>query len=401
MANIRKRGNSYQIRVSTGYTSNGKQVMRTKTWKPEPNMTPRQIEKELKRQEILFEEQCAKGVITTNIKFEEFANRWIDEYAKVNLKGTTFQRMKSISIRVYQNFGHLRLDSITRKQIQEFIDDLSKNGKSMRTGQPLSKKTVIHHLTFLSDVFNYAVRLDILEDSPCKNVVVPKGEKKEKEIYTFEEIEQLFKILETSPVQYEAFFKLAVYSGFRRGELLGLEWKDIDFENEIISVCRTSNYTTDRGTYTDTTKTKKSVRCLKLPSEMFNVLKNLKAEQTAQKEKMGSKWQDFDRLFTSDDGRPMWTNAPYQWLRRTCKKHNLRFCGIHSFRHFNASALISEGVDASVVSAALGHSTVSTTTDIYCHLFAKAKAKTCNAIASALDFTKKDETLPQAARTTA
>lgn len=66
------------------------------------------------------------------------------------------------------------------------------------------------------------------------------------------------------PTKYRAFFFLIAYSGFRRSEMLGLEWKDIDFENNIISIKRTSNYTSERGIYTDTTKTKKSQRSLKL-----------------------------------------------------------------------------------------------------------------------------------------
>ncbi len=395
MANIRKRGNSYQIRVSTGYTTDGRQVTQTMTWKPDPNMTARQIENELKRQEILFEERCSKGVVTTNVKFQEFAERWLDEYAAVNLKGTSFHRMKSASIRIYEHFGYMRLDKITRRHIQMFIDDLAKNGTNMHNGEPLSRKSVIHHLNFLSDVFNYAVRLDILEDNPCKNVVVPKGEKKEKAVYTVEEIEQLFEILERSPLKYKAFFTLAVYSGFRRGELLGLEWKDVDFENNIISVNRTSNYTVERGNYTDTPKTKKSVRCLKLPSKVFEILMALKDEQDRLKAKIGNKWQDSGRLFTGDTGAPMGCCVPYKWLKKTCESNDLRFCDIHSLRHFNASALISQGVDAPTVSAALGHSTVGTTTDIYCHLFAQAKAKTCDAIAAALDFTARQSKIPQ------
>ncbi len=388
MATIRKRGNSYQIRVSSGYRADGRQVTRSMTWTPSPGMTQRQIENELKRQEVLFEEQCAKGIVTTSIKFEEFAERWMDEYASVNLKGTSFHRMHSASIRIYEYFGHMRLNKITRRDIQLFIDDLAKNGKNMRNGNPLSEKSVIHHLNFLSDVFNYAIRLDILEDNPCKNVIVPKGAKKEKAVYTVEEIGRLFDILENSPLKYRAFFTLAVYSGFRRGELLGLEWQDVDFQNEVISVRRTSNYTAERGCYTDTPKTKSSVRSLKLPSCVFDILGALKSEQDCLKARQGTKWQESGRLFIGDTGSPMGCCVPYKWLKKTCEKNSLRFCDIHSLRHFNASALISEGVDAPTVSAALGHSTVGTTTDIYCHLFAQAKAKTCSAIASALDFTR-------------
>lgn len=389
MATIRKRGNTYQIRVSCGYDTSGNQVIQTTTWKPEPNMTARQVEKEVQKQAMLFEEKCLKGQITANVKFETFAEQWFEEYAKLNLRHTSYERMRQLTQRVYPAIGHLRLDKITGRHVQQFINDLALNGKSMKTGKPLSRKTAIHHLSFISDVFNYAVKMDMLSENPCRKVTVPKGEKKEKEIYTLEEIEELFRLLETAPLKYRTFFTLAIYSGFRRGELLGLEWKDIDWEHNVISVRRTSNYTADKGIYTDTTKTKKSQRSLKFPPMVMDLLKEYKSEQDEEKVKLGSKWIDYDRLFVKYDGRPMNNNTPYFWFTEFCKENNFRFCDIHSMRHFYASALINEGVDAAAVSGALGHSVISTTTSIYCHAFQQAQARAGDAIASVLDFSSK------------
>lgn len=389
MATIRKRGNTYQIRVSCGYDTKGNQVIQTTSWKPEPNMTARQAEKEVQKQAMLFEEKCLKGQITANVKFETFAEQWFEEYAKLNLRHTSYERMRQLTQRVYPAIGHLRLDKITGRHVQQFINELALNGKSMKTGKPLSRKTAIHHLSFISDVFSYAVKMDMLSENPCRKVTVPKGEKKEKEIYTLEEIEVLFRLLETAPLKYRTFFTLAIYSGFRRGELLGLEWKDIDWEHNVISVRRTSNYTADKGIYTDTTKTKKSQRSLKFPPMVMDLLKEYKSEQDEEKVKLGSKWIDYDRLFVKYDGRPMNNNTPYFWFTEFCKENNFRFCDIHSMRHFYASALINEGVDAAAVSGALGHSVISTTTSIYCHAFQQAQARASDAIASVLDFSSK------------
>lgn len=390
MANIRKRGNTYQIRVSCGYDVNGHQIVQTKTWKPEPNMTERQAEKEVQRQAILFEDKCLKGQVTANIKFETFAEQWFEEYAKLNLRNTSYERMKQLTVRVYPAIGHLRLDKITGRHIQQFINDMALNGKSLKTGKPLSRKTVIHHLSFISDVFSYAVKMDMLSENPCRRVTVPKGEKKEKEIYTLEEVEQLFRLLKTEPLKYRTFFTLAIYSGFRRGELLGLEWKDIDWENNVISIRRTSNYTAGKGIYTDTTKTKKSQRSLKFPDSVMILLKAYKEEQDIERKKIGSKWIEYDRLFVKWNGEPMNNNTPYFWFHEFCERNNFRFCDIHSLRHFYASALINEGIDVAAVSGALGHSVISTTTSIYCHAFQQAQARASEAIASVLDFSSKD-----------
>ena len=164
MATVTKRGDSYRIKVSCGYDVNGKQVVQTKTWKPEPDMTARQIKKELDRQCVMFEEECKKGQVVATIKFETFAEQWFEEYAKINLRNTSFERMKQLTARVYPAIGHLLLDKITGRHIQQFI-----NSTSERTGRPLARKTVIHHLSFIYDVFSYAVKMDMLLQS------LPKG----------------------------------------------------------------------------------------------------------------------------------------------------------------------------------------------------------------------------------
>ena len=389
MATISKRGDSYRIKVSCGYDVNGKQVIQSKTWKIPENMTERQIKKELDRQIVLFEEECKLGQVTAAIKFQTFAEQWFDEYAKLNLKNSSYTRQRTLTTRVYPALGHLRLDKITSRDIQKFINDLAVNGRNLQTGKPLSRKTLVHHLSFISSIFSYAIKMDMLKDNPCSRVTVPKGEKKEKEIYTIEEVEQLFGLLETAPVKYRAFFMLAIYSGFRRGEMLGLEWKDINWETRVVNVCRTSNYTNRNGTYTDTTKTKRSRRSTKLAPAVIDVLRELKAEQDLMREEMGDKWIENDRLFVQWDGKPMANNTPYTWLKRFTEKNGMRFCDVHSMRHFHASLLIFAGVDPATVSADLGHSAISTTTSTYVHMFQEAQARTSDVIENALNFSKR------------
>ena len=392
MASIRKKNNnSYEIRVSCGYDVSGKQKFQQMTWKPDEGMTPKQIEKEVNRQAVLFEEACKKGQITANVKFETFAEQWFEEYAKLNLRSTSYERMKQLTHRVYPAIGHMRMDRITGRHIQQFVNDLLLNGKSLKTGRPLSRKTAVHHLSFISDVFSYALRMDVVNDNPCRKVTIPKAETKEKNIYTLEELEQLLTLLETAPLKYRLFFTMVLYTGFRRSEMLGLEWKDIDWDNRIISVRRTSNYTSERGIYTDTTKTKKSQRSRRYPQLIFDFLQAYKAEQDEERAKIGNKWIDHDRIFVKWNGLPMNNGTPYLWLDEFCEEHNLPFYGLHSFRHAHASILIHAGVDVATVSADLGHSTSVTTLGIYVHEFQEAQARTSDIIAEALNFGNKKE----------
>ena len=393
MAYYRKVGDSYQIRHSAGYDSKGNHKEYSMTWKPPDGMTEKQIQKELTRQTVLFEETCNRGFKTSTLKFEELAEEWFEEYAKLNLRSTTYSRLKQLKRRVYAAIGHLRIDKITPHQLQLFVNSLAKEGANEKTGKPLAPKTIKHNLSLVSSVFTYAVKMGLVADNPCSKVTIPKGETKEKQIYSQEEMEVLLTKLMDEPLKYRVFFYLIAYSGFRRSEMLGLEWKDVDFENGVISVRRTSNYTSERGTYTDTTKTKRSQRTLKISPFIMDLLKQLKEEQGLEALRIGSKWVDTDRIFTKWNGEGMGNHTPYKWLMNFCEENNLPFHGIHSFRHFAASALISAGLDVTTVSGALGHSNSGTTLNIYSHMFQNAQAKVANAMDNAFSFLtqQKDE----------
>ena len=361
MASIEKRGNSYRIKVSCGYRADGTQVTQRMTWTPEPDMTPLQIKKELNRQAILFEENCKQGQIVSAVKFENFAEEWFEDYAKLNLKNTTYVRQRRLTKRTYAAIGHIRLDKLTTREIQKFINSLAKDGVNEHNGKPLSRKTMVHYLSFISTVIDYAIKMDMLSDNPCKRVTIPKGSKKERKIYTMAETQRFIKLLEDEPLKWRAFFTLIIYSGMRRGEILGLEWKDIDMITGLIHIQRTSNYTKDKGIYTDTPKTESSVRYIKVPPEIIDLLKTYKAEQDTERERIADRWQDTDRLFVKWDGQPMNPDSPYSWLRRFCKENDLPCYGLHSFRHLYTSLLVGSGIDPTTVSGMLGHSQVSTT----------------------------------------
>lgn len=386
MATIRKRGNAYQIRVSVGYDTKGNHKEQAMTWKPPEGLTERQIQKELNKAAVMFENACMHGFRSTAIKFEGLAEEWFEEYAALNLRASTFEEMRKLTKRVYPALGHLRIDKITARQIQAFLNSLAKDGANMLTGKPLSPKTIHHHLELISDVFSYAVKMELVSDNPCSKVTIPKGEVKEKQIYSQEEMALLLTKMDGEPLKYKAFFYLMAYSGFRRGEMLGLEWKDIDFEHNVISVHRTSNQTAERGIYTDTTKTKRSQRTLKISPYIMEMLKALKAEQDAEALKLGNYWVETDRLFTQDNGEPQHPNTTYTWLKRFCKRNNLPFYGLHSFRHYAASSLISAGLDVTTVSGALGHTNSGTTLNIYSHMFQTAQARVAEAMDGAFGF---------------
>lgn len=396
MATIEKRGDSYKITVSCGYNSKGRQQRRRMTWKPTPNMTARQIEKELNRQATLFEEKVRNGGgMSGAIKFEVLANEWLDTYAEKHLKERTVSSYRALTRRTYAALGAKRVDKITVRDVQGFIDNLSEPGVKMQRVKKdtpdkelppvgLSPKTVRGYLSFVSCVMSYAERLEMIANNPCNKVVLPALNAAERDCYTLDEAARFLELLEGEDWQFRMFFTLAIYSGARRAELLGLEWKDLDFDNCTVNICRNSLYTKRKGVYTDTVKTKGSNRVLRLPEGVFNILAQYRKWQQEMREKLGSQWIDTDRLFTRWNGEAMFPNSPAWWFKKFCERTGMRYVNVHSFRHLNASMLINASVDVRTVSAALGHSNTSTTLNIYAHTFAKSQAKAAEAIGNAL-----------------
>ena len=443
MATIRKRGNSYQIRVSCGYNVSGEQITKTMTWKPTPGMTSRQIEKELERQAVLFQERCENGLyLSGNIKLSEFAEKWLSEYAEKQLKPRTFAEYKRLLERINTALGHIRIDKIQPHHLMEFYNNLAECGvrkdikykpsinfdeymknNNLRTSElaknagvsrttirccrhgenvsydtamkimnelqdnnlfipeeankTLSSTSVLKYHTLLSSVFSTAVKWQVILSNPCDRVEPPKKAKKEAHYIDEQQATQLIECLEREPLRYRTIIMLLLYSGMRRGELCGLEWSDIDFKNNLVSITKAGLYLPDRGVFDDTPKNKTSERVIKIPGEIIKLLKEYKREQTIQQVAMGDKWQGSGKVFTNDSGERIRPDSLTSWFSSFIKRNNLPHISLHSLRHTNATLLIAGGADIRTIAKRLGHSTPTTTGNIYLHAI-----KTADEIAS-------------------
>ena len=409
MANITKRmtksGATYRIKVSLGYDETYKQITKSMTFKPKPGMTERQIKAELNRQAVLFEEKTKQeyaehlrrvemgldddtSLTARRVRFEPLAEEWIELMETTReMKPATIIRIKTMRERTYKAIGNIYVDVLNYRQIQKFITSLAKKGVNKHTGGGLSQKTQKHYVTFISDVLSYARTCGLITDNPCTKVKTVKTGEKEKEIYSLEELKTMLNLInEKADLQHRVMFNLLAYCGMRRGELMGLEFKDIDFENNTLEIVRTSNYQNgDTGIYTSTPKTKSSIRELYLQPDLVKLIKEWQHEQQKTAEKCGDLWAYSDRLFINWCGEPMRPYYPYKWLKDFCEKEHVPFKGLHSFRHTVATQSIVNGADVSTVSAILGHSTVSTTLNIYTHAVRKAKAKAANLMAGLIE----------------
>jgi integrase len=367
------------------------------TWRPPENMTVKQAEKEAQKQAVLFEQSCKHGQVNTAVKFEDFVSQWFEGVATLDLKDSTLTNYRNYSKRINRSIGHMRLDKITARDVQKLILDLGsgERGDKYKVGK-LAPKTIKNYVAFISTIFEHARKMQVVSHNPCKAVTLPKVKTTEREIYSQEEMQRIFELLfqeKEKNLHFVLYFTMAVFTGFRRGELLGLEFRDIDFERQIVKINRTSNYTKDKGIFTDTPKTKSSYRTLRLSPELMNFLLQYKLHRDDYTESVGDKWhgkiESFngelvpnDRLFTQWNGLPMHPNAPSLFFERFCNRHGLKYLNLHACRHYTASALINARLDVKTVQAYLGHSAATTTLGIYCHEFQTAEAAAMEAIGS-------------------
>jgi integrase len=178
--------------------------------------------------------------------------------------------------------------------------------------------------------------------------------------------------LDESQHKYKVLTMLALFTGMRRGELMGLEWKDIDYEKKTINICRTSQYLPGDGVFTKEPKTEFSTRTITIPDTIVALLKDYKLHQESERTQIADLWNPTDRLFTTWNGEPMSPDTITDWFGKFIKIHNLPHVTFHGLRHTNVSLLIAEGVDVRTIASRVGHANPTTTLNLYSHMLRKS-----------------------------
>lgn len=227
---------------------------------------------------------------------------------------------------------------------------------NLHTGGQLSANSVRAYHRVISSILSKAVKWGYIPFNPAMNAELPKQEPKEAPHLEEAEARRLLELLHNEPMKYRAMITFDLLSGLRRGELLGLRWCDVDFQNQTITIEQTSSYVSGKGIYTDTPKNKTSARPLKLSRSAFLMLQEYKDWQDAQRAACGDFWKDKDgRVFTGNDGAPVHPDALTKWFAGFVRRSGLPKVSIHSLRHTYASLMIADGTPLVVVSRRLGH----------------------------------------------
>lgn len=371
---IEKRGkNSYRLTVSEEFDLNGNPMIHRKT----VHGTKRDAEVELAK--FVTEVQNGLVVDGKSLKFSEFTEIWKRDYGSKELAPSTYKRYcRMLETRLLPYFGHFYINKIRPTDIMKFYDLLEKDTQLIRkkcnngtkTKKPLSGKTILEHHRLLRAMLHKAVYWQLIVANPAERVQPPKSRKPKRKSYDDEQTKILLENLEllsSKDTKYKVAIILTVFTGVRLGELMGLEWTDVDFKNGILSINRSSQYLSDMGVFTKVPKTESSIREIAIPEFIISLLEEYKLWYEEQKSIYGELWTNSDRLFVQADGKPMHPSTISKWFVKYVGQIGLPVINFHGLRHTNASLLVAQNIDIAVISARLGHAQISTTLDFYVH----------------------------------
>ena len=340
MACIAKRRNRYVIDF---YDGQGQ-----RRWKTLPEGTTKAKAKEAMRE---IEDQLARGVYLPDKKiplFSEVAKDWI-EYKKPNIRASTLKGYKGYFKNQFKTLKDIKINRITIAHVEKLISD--------NQGQGMNIKTIRRSIVVLGQVMQYAVRHRYIDYNPVRDAERPKGQgDEEKDDIRILAPGEISAFLDAEPdLKYKTLFRLAIFSGARQGELLGLKWTDIDWINSQIHIQRTFN----NGAWYKP-KSKASKRKIDLGPVTMAELKRWK---------LACPPNDLDLVFPDQSGQPIdHRRLPSGHYWPALKKAGIPKTKFHNLRHTFASLLIEQGENIKYIQTQLGHSNPTVTLDIYAHL---------------------------------
>ncbi len=383
MATIQKRGESYRIRVSCGYDSKGEHIVQSTTWKPEPNMSETKIAKELNAFAVKFEDKVKNGGFVSQAKtrLSDFCPEYL-ENVQGRLSPLTYASYKKlIDAYIIPALGHLKLKDIRPQHIQSFIKNLGEdNVRTDGKKGKLSPATIKRIYSVLQAILHNACKLDLISTNPAnkEKIELPAMQPSKVDIFTKEETAAMFDCLSREPLMHQALINLAIVTGCRRGELVALEWSDIDFKACTVSISKSNYKLKGEEIKTKQPKTEGSVRMLTIPQFVVDMLKDYQIEQKLTRLKLGSQWQGDNWIFTQWNGKPMNPMTPTEWFNDFLKRYDLQHRKFHALRHTSATLLLTNGTNIKEVGSRLGHKKLSTT-NRYVHEVASADAAAAQA----------------------
>ncbi len=377
----------YEIQVSRGRSRS----RLTSRWYPPEGWSQKAIDRELAKVAAEFERRCDNGEAISRAEQKEKDLLQKQEAAKIQTLRQYGERVfmpaKTVTISensrssfqgnldrwIYPALGEMKMPDITAANISALLLDMQAQGKA--------RATCIKVYTVLKSLFKMAYLSDIVQKNPMDKVERPKQRKDEvrgieAEAYTIEEVKHILSCLEKEPLKWQALIRLLVDTGIRRGECCGLQWKDVDFKGNTITVAGNLCYTPQKGVYLDTPKNGKT-RIIDVDADVIALLQQLRQQQASHA------LSAF--IFTQDNSpEPMHPQSPTRYLKKFAARYGIDDLHPHKLRHSFASIAITNGADIASVSEKLGHSDKAVTLRMYTHADAESMKRASQIFRDAL-----------------
>lgn len=342
---------------------------------------------------FIANKEKAKPIVACNQTISQWLDTWYNEYVVNRLKISTRVNYESIiknHIKPY--IGHIKLVAIKKTDIEAMFRKLAENGKVDGKGG-LSVKSMKGVRIVLHAALEEAYRSEYIIKNPASIAMLPTlnaTDTSKKEIAVLSRAEQKVLLLSCDDDVYGAAIFTALHTGVRLGELLGLQWDDIDFENKTVrinkQVNRLKNYDDNAKAKTclgiqNSTKTAASNRVISMSDPLANKLKRYKEVQEAEKRFWGNVYNDLNMVFARIDGNYMDPSTFRDRYRAILKKAGLKPFTVHALRHTFATRALEAGIAIKVVSKLLGHTSIEITMDTYSHVLPDFQSEAMNRIA--------------------
>lgn len=334
--------------------------------------------------------QVEENDVVTNSQrlFSELADEWFEQYKNTVRESTYVAQKLAYKKHIFPLFGNLKISRISISYCQKQVNHWYSYYK---------KYSNLIGLT--SSVFKYALSLRLIRSNPMDAVIRPKRKKRIDEerysapYYEKEELLEFLEIAKNYPDPIYPIFRILAFTGLRKGELLALRWKDIDFEKSTLSVKQTLATCDKWEIKFQVPKTEKSLRTISIDSETLQVIKRWQLKQKEYFLRMGIKpTKDGEQLlFVSEENKPLYLDYVNHNLKIIINENNLKRITPHGFRHTHCSLLFESGASLKEVQVRLGHTDIKTTMDIYTHVTKRQTEETANRFADFMSSTEEKQ----------
>ena len=394
---------SYRFIACMERDAQGKQIRKYLTWTPPDGLTPSKTRKLAEREAEKWEEEIrqeyekqkeAEAVgLTYSLPPEKrhdsfiiFINDvWFPiQIASGNRKPTTVAFYEHMIKPITAYFDGAFLQDISPIQIQKYLIYLKTEYRN-HLDKPLSDRSIRHQYTTLNTIFAYAERNGYIVKNPMTLVEKPTKGRKPVDAFTPEQAKQFLSELSACPLDFHCLMLLLITTGIRRGECMGLQWRDIDEDGLTLSIERNVTYTPKSGVVVDTPKTSNSIRTVPLMESVMMLLREYKGEVQKQNPKA-----DLDTAYLFPKDGDLFSardpNSVTRRVKRFMRLHDLPDMSPHDLRHSCASLLLAHGADVKSVQEILGHADASTTLNFYVRSDLTQMRNATKKLASAFDL---------------